>query len=186
MDFSQMTNQELEDALHQINDEEAAFAADVAARKAAITAETEARASRERIQSLAGTLSPEDKAALAQCLAVAVHAVRKAQMKLSDTVIVLELPRRIVMWRVVKRTFGRMITRKRLWGGLRERSYEVFMIWNPDRSIIGWAWSTYASNRAHYRAAAEDPANAHLDFVFLRSRREQRHVPDIEILKQRA
>ena len=92
----------------------------------------------------------------------------------ADTVVALELPRRIVMWRVTKRTVKRLVFRTKLYGGVREPWSNLLMFWNPDRSIIGWAWSTYASNRAHYRAAAEDSANAHLNFIFLQSPKEVR------------
>lgn len=96
----------------------------------------------------------------------------------ADTVIVLEYPRRIPMWRVTKRTVGRLLTRKQLYGGVREPWSNVLRFWDPDRSTIAWAWTTHTGNVAFYRAAANDPANDHLTFIFLTSPKEVRAFVD--------
>ena len=89
----------------------------------------------------------------------------------ADTVVWLDLPKRTVMRRVVWRTLRRVALRRELWNGNRER-WQNFFTWNPEQSVISWAWHKHAADRAKYAAAAADPANAHLRFVRLASSRD--------------
>jgi hypothetical protein len=61
--------------------------------------------------------------------------------------------------------------RQELRNGNRER-WRNFFRWNPEQSVISWAWHTHAAVRARYAAAAADPASAQLRFVRLASRRD--------------
>jgi adenylate kinase family enzyme len=88
----------------------------------------------------------------------------------ADTVVWLDLPRRTVMRQVVWRTLRRAVTRQELWNGNRE-SLRNFLSWAPEESIISWAWHNHAKYQDRYGAAAADPANAHLTFFRLTSRR---------------
>ena len=97
-------------------------------------------------------------------------AVRALVWARADTVVWLDLPRRTVMRQVVWRTLRRGVTRQELWNGNRE-SLRNFLTWDPEQSVISWAWHSHAKYRARYGAAAGDPANAHLTFVRLTSRR---------------
>jgi adenylate kinase family enzyme len=89
----------------------------------------------------------------------------------ADTVVWLDLPKRTVMRRVVWRTLRRVALRRELWNGNRER-WQNFFTWNPEQSIISWAWHKHATDRARYAAAAADPANTHLRFIRLDGRRD--------------
>jgi len=89
----------------------------------------------------------------------------------ADTVAWLDLPKSIVMRQVVWRTLRRVAGRKELWNGNRER-WRNFFTWDPEESVISWAWHKHDEYRARYAAAADDPANAHLRFVRLTSRRD--------------
>jgi adenylate kinase family enzyme len=89
----------------------------------------------------------------------------------ADTVIWLDLPKRTVMRQIVWRTLRRVSRRQELWNGNRER-WRNFFSWDPQQSVISWAWHKHASDHAKYAAAAADPANAHLRFVRLASRRD--------------
>jgi len=77
--------------------------------------------------------------------------------------VVLLLPRRVVMTRVVRRTVRRRITRETLWNGNTETS-----LWHaavgPD-GIIRWAWQTHADT-AH-RLAEIGRARPELPVVVL-------------------
>ena len=88
----------------------------------------------------------------------------------ADTVVWLDLPRRIVMQRVIWRTASRAVTRQELWNGNRE-PLANFLSWDPEKSVISWAWHQHAEYRARYGAAPADPANVHLAFIRLTSRR---------------
>ncbi|WP_020669285.1 hypothetical protein [Amycolatopsis nigrescens] len=61
----------------------------------------------------------------------------------ADTVIWLDLPRRTVLARVVRRSVSRAITRRELWNGNRE-SWREWL--NPDHPMR-WAWSQYHDKR---------------------------------------
>jgi adenylate kinase family enzyme len=98
-------------------------------------------------------------------------AVRPIVWARADTVVWLDLPRRTVMRQVVWRTLRRGVTRQELWNGNRE-SLRNFLTWAPEESIISWAWHNHGKYRDRYGAAAADPANAHLTFVRLTSRRD--------------
>ena len=87
----------------------------------------------------------------------------------ADTVVWLDLPKRIVMRQVTLRSLRRVARREELWNGNRE-GWRNFLSWNPEQSVISWAWHQHAKDRARYAAAASDPANAHLCFVRLSSR----------------
>jgi adenylate kinase family enzyme len=89
----------------------------------------------------------------------------------ADTVVWLDLPKRTVMRQVVWRTLRRVALRRELWNGNRER-WRNFLTWNPEESVISWAWHKHAPDHAKYAAAAADPASAHLRFIRLASRRD--------------
>jgi adenylate kinase family enzyme len=86
----------------------------------------------------------------------------------ADTVAWLDLPRHLVMRRLLWRTARRVMTRQELWNGNREH-WRAFFSLDPEQSILVWAWTTHARNQARYLAASQDPANAHLTFVRLTS-----------------
>ena len=80
----------------------------------------------------------------------------------ADTVVWLDLPRRTVMRRIIRRSFRRVARRVELWNGNREH-------WRNLLTRISWAWQTHAANRVKYEAAMADPGNSHLRFVRLAS-----------------
>jgi adenylate kinase family enzyme len=88
----------------------------------------------------------------------------------ADTVAWLDLPRHLVMRRLVWRTLRRMATRQELWNGNREEWRNLLSL-DPEKSIIMWAWTTHATNRTRFLAASQDPDNAHLTFIRLTSSR---------------
>jgi hypothetical protein len=63
------------------------------------------------------------------------------------------------------------VTQQELWNGNRE-PLSNFLTWEPEKSIISWAWHNHAKYRTRYGTAAADPANAHLTFIRLTSRRD--------------
>ena len=89
----------------------------------------------------------------------------------ADTVVWLDLPRRVVMGQILRRTAGRVLRRTELWNGNRE-SLRNALSRDPDRSVVMWAWTTHSSVHDRYRAAADDPRWSHLRFVRLTSRAE--------------
>ena len=98
-------------------------------------------------------------------------AVRDLVWQRADTVVWLDLGRHIVMRRVIRRTLGRVILRRELWNGNRERWRNLVSI-DPSTSIIAWAWTQHERYRQRYGDAAQDPAWAHLQFARVRSPRD--------------
>jgi len=95
-------------------------------------------------------------------------AVRDLVWARADTVVWLDLPRPLVMRRVVGRTLRRTVLRQELWNGNREPTSNWLTL-DPERSIIMWSWTQHARYRVRYTEAMADPAWAHLRFVRLGS-----------------
>ena len=95
-------------------------------------------------------------------------AVRGLVWARADTVVWLDLPRPLVMRRIVARTLRRAARRQELWNGNRE-PWSNWLTLDPERSIIMWSWTQHAKYRVRYQQAMADPALAHLSFVRLRS-----------------
>ncbi|HEY4465370.1 MAG TPA: shikimate kinase [Streptosporangiaceae bacterium] len=100
-------------------------------------------------------------------------AVRPLVWARADTVVWIDLPRSVVMRQIVWRTLRRAAGRVELWNGNRERWANLFT-WDPEKSVISWAWHKHAVYRQRYEAASRDPANGHLRFVRLRTRADVR------------
>jgi adenylate kinase family enzyme len=95
-------------------------------------------------------------------------AVRPIVWARADTVVWLDLPKRTVMRRIIWRSVRRVAGRAELWNGNRERWRNLFT-WDPQESVISWAWHKHGEHRARYEAVMADPANGHLTFVRLTS-----------------
>jgi adenylate kinase family enzyme len=100
-------------------------------------------------------------------------AIRDLTWKRADTVVWLDLPRPLVMRRLIWRTLRRVAGRQELWNGNHERWMNFFSL-DPEKSVIAWAWLKHAEYRATYLAASHDSANAHLAFIRLTSARAVR------------
>lgn len=61
----------------------------------------------------------------------------------------LDYPRWFVMWRLIRRTLWRAISRQRLWNGNREDA-KSWLNKNPEENILLWAWTTHRVNRERY------------------------------------
>ena len=89
----------------------------------------------------------------------------------ADTLVWLDLPRRVVMRQVIRRTLGRVATREELWNGNREPWSNLYRL-DPKRSIIRWSWTQHTKYEGRFGTAMSDPALAHVTFVRLRSHGE--------------
>jgi adenylate kinase family enzyme len=98
-------------------------------------------------------------------------AVQDLVWQRADTVVWLDLPRPLVMRRIILRTIRRAVTRERLWNGNREPLTNFYRL-DPEKNVIRWAWVKYHEYVERYGAAMHDAAYAHLSFVRLRSRHE--------------
>jgi adenylate kinase family enzyme len=94
--------------------------------------------------------------------------VRDVVWRRADTVVWLDLPRLVVMRRVVLRTLRRALTREQLWNGNREPLTNFYRL-DPEQNIIRWSWTMHSQYIARYTAAMADESYAHVRFIRLRS-----------------
>jgi len=113
------------------------------------------------------------------------NAVRDLVWSRADTVVWLDLPRRRVMWRVVRRTLARLVLRRELWNGNREPLSNVWSL-DPQRSIIAWAWTQHESYRQRYGDAMSEDANAHMRFIRITNEAELTALFDEALRSPRA
>jgi adenylate kinase family enzyme len=89
----------------------------------------------------------------------------------ADTVIWLDYGRSVVMWRVLKRTIARIVTKEELWAGNRETFRNSFL---AKDGIVAWAWNTYGLRKRQYSALMRDNPYAVRELVVLKSPRMTR------------
>ncbi len=70
----------------------------------------------------------------------------------------LDYPRCFVMWRLIRRTVWRAVSRKELWNGNREDASN-WLSRDPELNILLWAWTTHQRNRERYTALFESLPN---------------------------
>ncbi len=80
----------------------------------------------------------------------------------SKTIIWLDYPKSIVMWRVLKRSLLRIFRSESLWAGNKESFKKTFL---SKESIILWAWQTYALRRKQYTDLISDPNYKHIQII---------------------
>jgi adenylate kinase family enzyme len=79
--------------------------------------------------------------------------VRDLTWAAADTLIWLDLPFRVVFWRLLSRTLRRIVTREDLWG-TGNRESVVISFFSRD-SILLWAIRTHARNRRRFARECE-------------------------------
>ena len=94
-------------------------------------------------------------------------AVRAIVRERATKIVWLDLPLWRVMLQIVPRTLGRVLLRRELWNGNRER-WRGLVSRKPEESIILWAWTSHARRRREYAEQLDER------WVRLRSRREVR------------
>lgn len=87
-----------------------------------------------------------------------------------DTVVWLDYSRWVVMTRVVRRTVLRLVCRRPLWNGNRER-WANLVSRRPDDNIILWAWTQHSPSRAQHE---QRMGTGDIRWVRLRSPRSTR------------
>ena len=86
----------------------------------------------------------------------------------ADLLVWLDLPRRVVLRGLVRRTVGRRLRSRELWNGNFEPPLRTFLT-DPEH-VVRWAWTSHASSGP--RVLALRARRPELTVVRLRSRRE--------------
>jgi adenylate kinase family enzyme len=66
----------------------------------------------------------------------------------------LDYARWFVLWRLLRRTLWRTISRKELWDGNRESAKNIFSR-DAETNVLLWSWTTHARNRVRYEQLFE-------------------------------
>ena len=96
------------------------------------------------------------------------RAVRDILWGRADTVIWLDLPFRVVFWRIIKRTITRIISGEELWNGNKERWDSLI---GPD-GMPRWVIKTYWRRKKEFPELFAQPEYRHILVVRLRSTKE--------------
>jgi adenylate kinase family enzyme len=99
------------------------------------------------------------------------RAVQPAVWARAEAIVCLDLPKALVMRQIIVRTLKRGLLRTKLWNGNRERLRDL-LHWDPERSIIRWAYTQHEKYVARYEQAMVAPQHAQLAFHRLRSHDE--------------
>ncbi len=86
----------------------------------------------------------------------------------ADTLVWLDYPLRVILWRVISRSLRRSLTREELWNENRETLRNAVFSRN---GIVVFAMRSYRRRRKTYPAVLAQPEYAHLAVVRLRSPR---------------
>lgn len=88
--------------------------------------------------------------------------VRDIVWRTADTIIWLDYPLTLILWRLLKRGLRRVIFRETLWGGNRETWRNLFL---SRDSLFVWALKTYSKNKRRFPEEFVQPQHAHLQVI---------------------
>lgn len=89
-----------------------------------------------------------------------------------QTMIWLDLPRSLLIRRVLIRSWKRWRSGELLWGTNRENFWNQLKIWNKEDSLIWWIWTQAEPKRKAMVARMGDARYGHIRFVRLTSPKE--------------
>ena len=83
------------------------------------------------------------------------------------TIVWLDLPVALCMWRMLRRSWRRWRTGELLWGTNRERFWPQLMVWRQQDSLLWWIATQHRRRRRDYLRAIAEPRWSHIRFVRL-------------------
>ena len=89
-----------------------------------------------------------------------------------ETLIWLDLPVSLCMWRMLRRSWHRWRTGELLWGTNRERFWPQLLVWRQADSLLWWIVTQHRRRRRQTLEATANPRWAHIRFVRLLSSRD--------------
>lgn len=89
-----------------------------------------------------------------------------------ETVVWLDLPLPLVLWRLLRRSWRRWRTGELLWGTNYERFWPQLAVWRKEESLVWWAVTQHRRKRRNTLAHMTDPRFSHIRFIRLTSVRE--------------
>ena len=89
-----------------------------------------------------------------------------------QTVVCLDLPLLLLVWRVIVRSWRRWRTKELLWGTNYEQFWPQLMVWSKNNSLIWWAVTQQSRKRRKTSGLMADPQWAHIRFIHLTSSKD--------------
>ena len=89
-----------------------------------------------------------------------------------DTVVWLDLPAPLLVWRVLRRAWRRWRTKELIHGNNVERFWPHLAFWDTKNSLVHWVVRSHRGRRAEMLATMADPRWAHIHFIRLTSTAE--------------
>ena len=84
-----------------------------------------------------------------------------------QTIVWLDMPVWLCIWRMLRRSWQRWRTGELLWGTNRERFWPQLMVWRQEDSLLWWIATQHRRRRRQYLEAIADPRWSHIRFVRL-------------------
>jgi len=101
--------------------------------------------------------------------------VRNILWPRATMIALIDLPRRVVMTRIIKRTVLRIVRRERLWNDNRE-SWRNALSRDPQRNIVVWSWTTHSKYHETVPREARESVGAERVVVLSRARDVRRFL----------
>ena len=89
-----------------------------------------------------------------------------------ETVVWLDFPMYQLVWRVLRRSWGRWRSKELLWGTNYERFWPQLMVWNKEDSLVWWIVTQHRPKRRDMRVYMSEPRWRHIQFLHLQSSTE--------------
>ena len=89
-----------------------------------------------------------------------------------DTVIYLDLPMPLLVWRVLRRSWQRWRSQELLWGTNVESFWKQLAVWRGEESLVWWIVTQHARKQRRLFDQVADPQWQHIRFIRLKSRRQ--------------
>lgn len=84
----------------------------------------------------------------------------------ADTIVYLDYPMPLILWRLTRRSITRAITRENLWNSGSRENFFQHLQWN-ERSLYYWAFKTHNRRKTEIPATLTKPEYTHLRMVHL-------------------
>jgi len=91
-------------------------------------------------------------------------ATRPVTWSRADAIIWLDYSLWVIFWRLVRRTWQRIVYKEELWNGNRENVWTQLKLWSED-SLFHWLFITYWRRKWEYPQLFAMPEHAHL-YIF--------------------
>ncbi|KAH8805044.1 AAA domain-containing protein [Xylogone sp. PMI_703] len=89
----------------------------------------------------------------------------------ADTLIWLDYPLRVALWRLLCRTIGRVVRQTELWNGNRENLWHHLTL-DTDENLFLWTIKTHWKHAREYPMMLKQPEYSHLNVLRFRSPKE--------------